>query len=71
LKHDVGVLVGVQGELDAERERVRAEDAAIRQLFGVREEDPRGPVEVVVAEVEARRKIVARQCEQAGLCVPV
>lgn len=71
LKHDVGVLVGVQGELDAERERVRAEDAAIRQLFGVREEDPRGPVEVVVAEVEARRKIVAEnvalRAEQAKL----
>ena len=71
LKHDVGVLVGVQGELDAERERARAEKIEIRRLFGVREEDPRGPVELVAVEVDTRRKIlaenVALRAEQAKL----
>lgn len=71
LKHDVGVLVGVQGELDAERERARAKKVEIRRLFGVCEEDPRGPVELVAVEVETRRKIlaenVALRAEQAKL----
>ena len=59
LKRDVDGLVSDNEELRAERDRGRQERAEIRRHPGVPGDDARGVVELVAAEVDASRKILA------------
>lgn len=59
LKRDVDGLVSDNEELRAERDRGLQERAEIRRHLGVPGDDARGLVELVAAEVAARRKILA------------